>query len=579
MADEVAAPIQGDPGNTIRGVLDVARSVLSELDVDVVLRRVLEAARELTGAQYAALGVLDDDRSALKRFVTVGLTEDERAEIGPLPRGRGVLGELISHPVPLRLADVKAHPRSYGFPLGHPPMRTFLGTPVLVRGKPWGNLYLTDKAGGDEFSEADEENVVVLADFAGVAIDHARSYAGVESRRAELQVTVDALDASLEISRAVGGETDVTTILELVAKRGRSLISARSLLIELRHGNELVVAAGSGELPPGIVGRRMALADTVASAAMRSGTTQHLTDELNRARFTQYGLGRFGMNAAGGIVVPLTFRSNSYGVLVAIDRVEDGPNFGHSDQSLLESFASSAAIAVATAQAAADDRRAERLAASEAERTRWARELHDETLQGLASMRLRLELARQSDEPEALRAAIEETIDQLRSEAVSLRTLITELRPALLDQLGTQAAIEALVERAVHDGLEIDLAIDFAYGRGEVTTRHSPELETTIYRIVQEALTNARKHGHAKRAVVEITEDDYEIHITVRDDGAGFDTSEESDGFGLVGMRERAELFRGQVEVASEPGGGTTITVILPSRPVAQLDVRGAGQR
>jgi GAF domain-containing protein len=174
MADELAARIQGDTGNTIRGVLEVERSVLTDLDVDVVLKRVLDAARELTGARYAALGMLDDDRSGLARFVTVGLTDEQRTEIGPLPRGRGVLGELITHRVPLRLTDVGRHPHSYGFPLGHPPMHTFLGVPVRVSDRPWGNLYLTDKAGGQEVSQADEDSVVLLADFAGIAIDHAR---------------------------------------------------------------------------------------------------------------------------------------------------------------------------------------------------------------------------------------------------------------------------------------------------------------------------------------------------------------------------------------------------------------------
>ena len=139
--------------NGIEGVLELAHSVLGELDVDVVLERVLVAARQLTGARYAAIGVLDKDRSALARFITAGLDDEERRAIGPLPHGRGVLGELIKHPAPLRLDDVEAHPRAYGFPLGHPPMRSFLGVPVLVAGAPFGNLYLTDKDGGEPFSD------------------------------------------------------------------------------------------------------------------------------------------------------------------------------------------------------------------------------------------------------------------------------------------------------------------------------------------------------------------------------------------------------------------------------------------
>jgi GAF domain-containing protein len=168
-----------------RAVLSVARSVLDDSGVDVVLERVLESARLLTGAQYAALGVLDDSRMGLARFLTLGIDEATRREIGVLPRGRGVLGVLVAHPVPLRLADVGSHPRSYEFPLGHPQMRTFLGVPVFVDGQPYGNLYLTDKQDGTEFTEDDEEAVALLAEFASVAIERARHHTGSGSRRIE----------------------------------------------------------------------------------------------------------------------------------------------------------------------------------------------------------------------------------------------------------------------------------------------------------------------------------------------------------------------------------------------------------
>ena len=161
-----------DPG--VRALLSIAWSVLDDADVDAVLERVLASARLVTGAQYAALGVLDESRTGLARFLTQGIDEAARREIGELPRGRGVLGLLLTDPVPLRLADVGSDPRSYAFPPGHPEMRSFLGVPVLIAGEPYGNLYLTDKLDGAEFSEGDEEAVVLLAEFAGVAIDRAR---------------------------------------------------------------------------------------------------------------------------------------------------------------------------------------------------------------------------------------------------------------------------------------------------------------------------------------------------------------------------------------------------------------------
>src|SRR6185312_11476760 len=263
-----------------------------ELDLDVVLERVLRSAQELTEARYAALGVLDDSRTELARFLTRGIDKQTRIAIGNLPRGRGVLGVLIERPEPLRLADVSEHSRSYGFPHAHPPMHSFLGVPILVEGIPFGNLYLTEKAGGEQFSDADEQAVMVLADFAGVAIDHASRYTGASEHRDELQRTVAALEATTQIARAVGGETDPEVVLRLVAKRGRALVSARGLLIELARGSELEVAAGAGEIPSELVGTRLPLTGTVAAQAMRTGRTQRLEEVLNRARFEEHGLGR-----------------------------------------------------------------------------------------------------------------------------------------------------------------------------------------------------------------------------------------------------------------------------------------------
>jgi signal transduction histidine kinase len=553
-----------------RGVLDLARGVLAELDLDGVLDRVLDSAQELTGAQYAALGVLDESRAELSRFLTRGIDEATHAVIGALPRGRGVLGELIEHPSPLRLAEVGRHPRSYGFPSGHPPMHTFLGVPILVRGQPYGNLYLTEKAGGEQFSAEDEEALTILAELAGYAIDHARRYTGASRRRDELERTVATLDATTQIALAVGAETDLDVILELVAKRGRALVCARALLIELRDREELVVAAGAGELPAGVVGTRMPMRDSLAGQALRARRTLRLDDELNRARFEEHGGGRLGMSVTSGLVVPLLFQGRPYGALLALDRLEDGPAFTPEDERLLGAFAASAATAVATAQTVASERQRQRLAAAEGERQRWARELHDETLQSLSALRIGLSTAARSEHPEALRAAFRQGIEQLEEGITNLRALITDLRPAALDELGAQAAVEALAERATRHGIEVDVSIDFTQEDGRARARHAPELETALYRIVQEALTNAAKHGGAGRAVVEIHEADGTVHLEVRDDGAGFDPTAETDGFGLLGMRERVELLDGALQVDSAPGAGTTVRATFPARRRAE---------
>ncbi|HEV3323157.1 MAG TPA: GAF domain-containing protein [Solirubrobacteraceae bacterium] len=571
----------------VRGVLDLARDVLAELDLDVVLERVLDSAQELTGARYAALGVLDESRSELSQFITRGIDPATHAAIGALPRGRGVLGALIEDPVPLRLGDVGRHPRSYGFPRGHPPMRTFLGAPIVVRGLPYGNLYLTEKAGGAQFSAEDEEALTVLAELAGVAIDHARRYTGASERRDELERTVATLDATTQIALAVGGETDLDVILELVAKRGRALVGARVLLIELRHRQELVVAAGAGELPAGVVGQTVQLRDSLAGQALRARRTLRLDDEVNRARFEEHGTSRLGVSARGGLVVPLLFRGHGYGALLALDRLEDGPSFSAEDERLLVAFAASAATAVATAQSVATERHRQRLAAAEGERRRWARELHDDTLQSLSALRIGLSTAARSTRPEALRDAFLQGIEQLEEAITNLRALITDLRPAALDELGTQAAVEALAERAARHGIEIDVSIDLARERGGqvegdgALARHTPELETAIYRIVQEALTNATKHGGAKRAVVEIHEEGDTVRIEVRDDGAGFDPAADTTGFGLLGMRERIELLDGTLRIDSSPGAGATVRASFPvqrragAAPAAVREIRG----
>jgi two-component system, NarL family, sensor histidine kinase DevS len=561
-----------------RSVVEVARSVLAELDLDVVLERILDSARELTHARYAALGVLNESRTELARFLTRGIDERTHAGIGALPRGRGLLGMLIEDPAPLRLADVGQHPRSYGFPHGHPPMRAFLGVPILVDGEPYGNLYLTEKEDEEEFSPADEEAVLVLADFAGVAIDHARRYTGTREHRDRLERTVATLEATTQIARAIGGETDLDVVLELVAKRGRSLVSARALLIELKQGDELVVAAGAGELPPGVIGRRVPLADTVASHAMRTLRPQRLEQELNRVRFEEHGLGRLGIKAEGGLVVPLVFRGAAHGVLLAVGHLHGPRIFSTEEEQLLEAFAVSAAAAVATAQMVASERYRQRLAATEGERQRWARELHDETLQSLSALRIGLGAAARSDRPESLREAVVQAMGQLEESIANLRALITDLRPAALDQLGVQAALEGLAERGTRSGLTVDVRCELSHERGHgASTRLAPELETALYRIAQEALTNAARHGGASRVVIDVCEDPTSIQLSVSDDGSGFDPRAETKGFGLLGMRERVELLGGGLELDSAPGAGAKVVASFP--PLRALDADGAGTK
>ena len=537
-------------------LIEVGRSLLSELDLDIVLDRVLETARDLTGARYAALGILDDRRRELAQFLTRGVDARTHRAIGDLPRGRGILGLLIEEPRPLRLADLGEHPRSYGFPPGHPPMRGFLGVPILIRGEAWGNLYLTEKAGG-EFDQEDEDAVVVLADWAAIAIENARLYRVVDARRAELERAVRGFEATATIARAVGGETDLDRVLELIVKRGRALVEARDVLILLAEGDELRVAAGAGSLavPEGV---RLPIGDSPIASLMSQPHAQRVADPERRlgVRLSTLGV----PDAEAALIVPLVYRGATLGALMAFDRLTGDVGFTHDDEQLLEAFAASAATAVATAKTVEADRLRKSMEAADAERRRWARELHDETLQGLGGLKVLLATAARSDDPGAVRAAIAGAVEQVGTEIANLRALITELRPAALDELGLVPALTSLLQRtASTTGLEVDSDLQLA---GE-DARLSPELETTVYRLVQEALTNVVKHAEAHSVTVRVREAAGSLDILVADDGRGMQGPGGS-GFGLVGMRERVELAGGELTVRAGEEGGTVISGRLP---------------
>jgi signal transduction histidine kinase len=549
----------------LRRLLDVGRALIEELDPDLVLDRLLEVAQELTGARYAAIGVLDERREVLEQFITKGIDEETHRAIGDLPHGRGVLGVLIRDPQPLRLPDVGAHPESYGFPLAHPPMHTFLGVPIVVHGDAWGNLYLTEKDLG-EFTQDDEDAVMVLADWAAIAIANARLYRDVRQRRDELQRANRGLETTTEIARALGGVTDVERVLELVVKRSRALINARAAELALVDGDELVVAAVAGQGVHGARGVRLPIEGSVAGVALRTGKSQRFS-EVPEQSFARRTLG-----ARSALVTPMVFRNRSIGFLSVFDRMSGDGAFSEEDERLLQAFAASAATAVATAQTASSEALQRSVKASEQERKRWARELHDETLQELAGLKVLLSGARRSEDRARLDRAVDQAIEMLGHGIENLRSLITELRPAALDELGTVPAVRALVERVrATSGLEIELDVALADEEG----RTSPEVEAAVYRVVQEALTNVVKHAEAKHVAIRIADadDDGQLLVVIEDDGCGFDPHETGSGFGLLGMRERVTLVQGQLEVTSRPGDGTRLTATIPIQPRESDDV------
>jgi signal transduction histidine kinase len=544
-------------------LVSVGRSIVAELELDAILERVLETAQELTGARYAALGVLDESRRELARFVTRGIDAATHQQIGDLPRGRGILGILIDDPRPLRLAHVDDHPRSYGFPPHHPPMGSFLGVPLTVRGEAWGNLYLTEKTTAEEFSEEDEHSAVVLADWAAIAIENSRLYASVDARRKELERAVLRFEATATIANAVGAEPDLGRLLELVVKRGRALVEARDVLVLLLDGEELTLAGAAGE-SAAHVGRRLPADATPFADAMAHRESLRLAALSGEVREPLAHLGL--TEAAAALVVPLVYRGTPLGVLAVLDRLTGDGVFSADDESLMSAFAASTATAVATARSVTSERLRRSIEAAEAERRRWARELHDETLQGLAALKVHLAGARTLDDADRMRAAIDSAVEQVSDEIADLRSLITDLRPAALDELGLLAALESLAERvrAVH-GIEVAMRVEL---QGGEERRLPAEVEVAAYRIVQEALTNVGRHAQATRAAVLVEEAHGELHVRVVDDGRGFDAPTGFDGFGLLGMSERAELLGGEVNVEPEGHNGTG-TVVRARLPLA----------
>ena len=550
----------------IRRLIDVGRTLVAELDPEAVLQRILSEARAITGARYAALGVMDESRSELERFLTSGIDAATHRAIGDLPRGRGVLGVLIEDPQPLRLAHVGDHEQSYGFPPGHPPMSSFLGVPIIIRGQAWGNLYLCEKQGAEAFNDEDEEAAEILSQWASTAIENARLYDHSERRRVEAERAVQSLEAARSIAVAIGSVAELDRVLELIVKRGRALVDARSVLILLREGDDLVVAASAGQATEA-ADRRLPIAGSTSGQVLLEAQARRVTDVAAELRIapTVFGV----PDAHTALLVPMMYRGVGIGVLAAFDRGAHAETFTGTDEELLRTFAASAANAVAVKRSVEAERLRATIASADAERRRWARELHDQTLQALGGLRVVLASALRRPDPASLETAVRQAISDIELETDNLRSIITDLRPSLLDDLGLLPAIEALIDRRRDQGLHIEseLDVDGLSGGHAATT----ELETTIYRLIQEALTNVAKHAGAERARVAVRREDSAIVVEVADDGGGFDTGARTTGFGLAGMRERIYLSGGRLTVTSG-SSGTTVTAVIPLRDVVAPD-------
>jgi signal transduction histidine kinase len=545
---------RGDADGRLRELIEASVALTAELSLDALLQKLVETAAALTGARYAALGVIDETGAGLERFVTTGIDPSAHAAIGDLPRGRGILGVLIHDARPLRLAQIGGGARSAGFPPNHPPMESFLGVPVMLRGVAYGNLYLTDKAGEAEFTAADEEIVILLAAQAAVAIENARLYESATRWSRQLETLH-------EVVRSIVDEPDVERLLQLVCLRLRELTNARIALAALAEGDgALRIVAASGEdaaAAAALVGDRVDRTRSKMGAVLERRQSARVDSMFDDPDVQQDEARAIG--ARTGLFAPLVARDRAVGVIAVHDKRNTSGRFSDGDLRITEIFSARAAVAVSLSERVARDTVRRVVAAQEAERKRLALELHDETGQALTSILLGLKAiggAKTREEAKQAEADVRTLVVQALQD---VRALAVELRPSALDDFGLGPALDRLAHTfSERSGIETTTETT-------LDERLPPEVETVLYRVVQEALSNVVKHAGAEHVSIVLAQRDARVAATIDDDGRGFDQADvREDALGLVGMRERLGLVGGTLEIESSPGSGTTVAAQVP---------------
>jgi signal transduction histidine kinase len=529
----------------LRGLLRANQLVIGDLDLPAVLRRIVEAARELIGARYAALGVIAP-AGGLAEFVHAGMPEGTVQRIGHLPQGKGLLGALIDDPRPIRLARIGGDERSSGFPSGHPPMTSFLGVPIRIRDEVFGNLYLTESARG-EFSAEDEELCTAIAATAAVAIDNARLYEAARTRG-------EWLEASATITRQLlsPDAEHANAPLQLIAQRCLEVADADLVTVALPGDDgELRVeeVADSGEQR--LRGIQVPVAGSLLGRVFTTGRPlrmPHVDDQADQA-----ALSAAQLDVGPVLVVPLLGSGGPRGVL-AVVRERGRLGFTETDLDMASSFANHAAIAVELAEARAEQQRAAMLD----ERDRIAADLHDQVIQRLFAAGLSLQSAATSMGPGRAADRILATVADLDATISQIRTSIFELH----DQ-----------HAAAPDGLRarlVDVAADAAKALGfDPTVRFDGPVDTLpsdtaddLVAVLREALANVARHARAGSASVELSVRPERLSLVVHDDGIGITTTARSSG--LANMRRRAERHHGECHVTPRQPGGTTVRWTIP---------------
>ncbi len=519
----------------LRSLLRANRVVVEQLELEEVLRRIVEAAVDLVDARFGALGVIGTD-GYLERFIHVGMSDEDAARIGHLPRGDGVLGAVIQDAAAIRLEHLHDDPRSSGFPAGHPPMDAFLGVPVRVRDQVFGNLYLTDPGSG-RFSHEDEELVSVLAATAGIAIENARLFDEVRIRERWTTALARVTSALLN---------DETDQLDVIVEQVAAVVDAALVCILTADGEELVISAASGPLAVGVHGVRFARDGSLAGRAIDTGETLLVDGREAAAQYpSQPELGPT-------FIAPLTAGGAVLGALT-VSRAAGGPRISDVDIDRATEFARQASVALQLARGRLARQQLERVE----DRSRIARDLHDHVIQRLfgAGLALQAQSARLDD---GSRSVVLEQVDAIDAAIGEIRTVIfalsspspgtTSLRHRVLDAVGELAPGLAAAPRLTFEG-PVDLAVP-------------AEMVDDVVAVVRESVANVVRHAHASAVDVEVAVDDGRVTVRVVDDGVGFSPGGRRSG--TANIAARAGQLGGGYDIRPGDDGGTVVTWSAP---------------
>lgn len=551
LLQEVLVRVEGilDNQDRWRLLLDAVVTMAADLSVDQLLTRIVRVAADLSGAQYAALGVIDEDRPGqLRHFITHGLDEATIAAIGPKPTGHGLLGLIIARPEPLRLHDMTAHPASYGFPPHHPPMTSFLGVPVRTRDKIFGNLYLTEKAGGEDFTEEDETIVVALAAAAGVAIENARLLQ--EAHRRESWLT-----ATAEITAVLTRSREPSEALQVIADRARALSHADVAWIVAGSEDHMALAAVSGATADPMVANRLDLGESLAYTVAQSGEPATVDDFANDPRVLNLA-SALGWPVLGPVLmVPLRTRSGTSGVLTLGWTPANRAVRADLDPALPRMFAEQTALALDVLRSRRDE---QRLVLFE-DRDRIARDLHDLVIQRLFAAGLSLQAGIRTELSPAGQARLDNVVNELDATIREIRSTIFALSTVGRSGSDLQTEVMRIIDRsattlAFRPSLQLD---------GPLRTAVPPDVGSDLLAVLAELLSNAARHSEASRVTVEISVD-ADLRLIVADNGVGLNDNAQRSG--LANITERAQRWGGSCEVKPGKSSGTVAcwTVPLP---------------